>query len=293
MLRLTLLCAAFAYCTSPLVGISSEPERPMISAITLSGDGSKCVLATTDGTITQLELPTKRTVWTTFIEGKAGSKAESIAFADKDRLVVSSEHLLLDKGGGPSGQPRIIFMDAATGKVARKYPNVDGTTLALGQGGKLVAASSGATINLFSSVSSFFDRRVLESKNNSITGLSISPDSGTIAAVGVDHLSTNDVNTGAALLDLEIAPQSLLRDVIFTSDGKRILVIGIRDGQIEYRFSATGVVERCVSWEKRYRQVRASADHTLFASCGHSGPGVKVWEVDSGRTCYLRGSQSL
>jgi WD40 repeat protein len=224
------------------------------------------------------------------VQGQRGSRSESLAFAQGGRLLVSSDLLLLDDDAAPGGSSRIVFWDAARGIPKEVFPNSDGRSLAVDRARQFVAASGGDHVSLFRVLPSDIERRTLQGAPPETTSLSFSVDGGQLVAAGSSRLSTWDTATGQSVLDIMVESDSLILNAAFNSAGTSIMVVGNRDRLIRYFSAKTGKEERRVAWEHSYRQVCASDDRNVFASCGHAQPGVKVWSLNTGRNLATVGA---
>jgi WD40 repeat protein len=252
-------------------------------AIALSSDGIYFAVALGDGSIRICKSGSREVVSSRSLPGQSGSSSKALAFANDDKILVSSDWLVQDHLGAPGGIARVTFWGVPSGNPKEVFANVGGQALAVSADEQQLAASSGGPINLFDLQSGKVRRNVLNSGHERITCLSFSTDAKALVAAGSDGWSTWNVVTGQLRANVKIDSPSMVFDATFSSDGTTVVLVGDKDDCIRYFSADTGTEQKQVPWEKGYRQLCISGDHRRMASCGHSEPGVMVWDVDTGR----------
>jgi WD40 repeat protein len=271
------------------VGCSMQCD---VCALNLSSDGRCVAIATTNGAVAAWDTTARTAVSTMTLRGQAGSRCEAVAFADDDRLIVSADWLVQDHFGAPGGMARVTFWDVPSGTPRKVFTDTGGQALAVSPNGRQVAASSGGPISVFDTRSGQISRRKLDSKQERITCLSFSADGEMLVAAGSDRWSTWNPHTGELRKSIQFETPSMILDATFNSDGSQVLLVGNEENVIRYFDAQTGEEQKRVAWEHGYRQLSVSRDHKRMASCGHSAPGIFVWDVDTGRKLTRFGPRS-
>jgi WD40 repeat protein len=167
-----------------------------------------------------------------------------------------------------------------SGNVQKRIENAGGTA-ALGVAGKgrtLATIGEGGIIVVDIEVGRI-KKRLIETKQPSITGLSFSVDGKRIVITGYDRWSVLDVASGDVVIGMMEQGPSLMLNATFTSDGTEVAVIGDRSDAIRYYNIDSGKLARTAPWIDGFRELSFSGNHKVMVSCGHSESGIIVWDL--------------
>lgn len=268
-----------------------------VCSLAITPDGKTIAVATNNGYIAVHDVATKRRICQMSLAGQAGSRADVLAFAGNNDVLVSGDRLVKDHFLTVGGESRITFWNLPSGSTKRVFSNMGGKAIAVSPDRQQVAIAAGGPIFLFRIRAGEILQRTFDTNLEHISSLSFSADGQHLIGACLQYRVPDssqwtiwDTRTGEQLSHAAIQTESMLFDATFTSDGSSVLFVGNKEKCLRYFDAQSGEQLREVAWE-RYRTLSVTADHRRMASCCPASGGVMLWDVDTGRKITTFGAK--